>query len=136
MCKKMCIYLYEVCLSTIVHYNFKSINILLDNEINPHISDYGIVSFTLTSGHLWPLDIVKSPGFFKLRGTHTKAQSSYFFFFYFYFLWQKSVEKSPMKTYMVKRAFWKFSKKKTKSPHVEEGKTKSFEIATFWGEKK
>jgi hypothetical protein len=32
-------------------------------------------------------------------------------------LWQKSVKKSPVKTYMVKQAFWKISKKKTKSRH-------------------
>jgi hypothetical protein len=44
---------------------------------------------------------------------------------------------------MVKRAFWKISKKKTKSPHFQEGKKrvlksphfeekkKSFEITTF-----
>jgi L-2-hydroxyglutarate oxidase LhgO len=79
---------------------------------------------------------VKSPGFFKPRETRTKAQSNYFYFYFIYFLWRKSVEKSPMKTYMVKRAFWKISKKKTKSPHFQEGKKKSFEAATFWGEKK
>jgi hypothetical protein len=28
---------------------------------------------------------------------------------------------------MVKRAFWKIFKKKTKSPHFQEGKKKSFE---------
>jgi hypothetical protein len=32
---------------------------------------------------------------------------------------------------MVERAFWKISEKKTKSPHFQEGKKKSFEIATF-----
>jgi hypothetical protein len=41
-----------------------------------------------------------------------------------------------MKTYMVKRAFWKVSKKKTKSPHFQEGKKKSFEITTFLRRKK
>jgi hypothetical protein len=29
-----------------------------------------------------------------------------------------------MKTYMVKRVFWKISKKKTKLPHFQEGKKK------------
>jgi hypothetical protein len=31
-----------------------------------------------------------------------------------------------MKTDMVKQAFWKISKKKTKSPHFQEGKKKEF----------
>jgi hypothetical protein len=39
-----------------------------------------------------------------------------------------------MKTYMVKRAFWKISPKKTKSPRFQEGKKKSFEIATKYFE--
>jgi hypothetical protein len=52
---------------------------------------------------LIPSDTVKSPGFFKLRGTHkgskqplkkNKKKN----------LWWKFIEKSPMKTYMVKRA--------------------------------
>ncbi|XP_062213733.1 protein STRUBBELIG-RECEPTOR FAMILY 7-like [Phragmites australis] len=32
-------YLHETCSPSIIHKNFKSSNILLDNEINPHISD-------------------------------------------------------------------------------------------------
>jgi hypothetical protein len=32
---------------------------------------------------------------------------------------------------MVKQAFWKISKKKTKSPHFQDEKKNSFEIATF-----
>jgi hypothetical protein len=68
--------------------------------------------YIYTSGYPWPSDTGKSLGFFKPRETHTKAQSSYFYFYFIYFLWRKSVEKSPMKTYMVKRAFWKISKKK------------------------
>jgi hypothetical protein len=38
-----------------------------------------------------------------------------------------------MKTYMVKRAFWKIFKKNIKSPHFQEGKKKSFEIAEICG---
>jgi serine/threonine protein kinase len=39
-------YLHEVCLPAIVHRNFKSANILLDDEINPHLSDCGIAALT------------------------------------------------------------------------------------------
>ncbi|CAN6312445.1 unnamed protein product [Urochloa humidicola] len=34
-------YLHETCLPSIIHKNFKSSNILLDDELNPHISDCG-----------------------------------------------------------------------------------------------
>jgi len=69
--------------------------------------------------------------------THTqRRKAANFIFIFILFLWRKSVEKSPMKTYMVKRVFWKISKKKTKSWHFQEGKKKNFEIATFWGGKK
>jgi len=35
-----------------------------------------------TSGYPWPSDTVKSPGFFKPRETHTKAQSNFFIFYF------------------------------------------------------
>lgn len=38
-------YLHEVCSPSIVHKNFKSANILLDKELNPHLSDCGLGSF-------------------------------------------------------------------------------------------
>ncbi|KAE8719967.1 Protein STRUBBELIG-RECEPTOR FAMILY 6 [Hibiscus syriacus] len=38
-------YLHEVCSPSIVHKNIKSTNILLDAELNPHLSDSGLVSF-------------------------------------------------------------------------------------------
>ncbi|XP_028772072.1 protein STRUBBELIG-RECEPTOR FAMILY 5, partial [Neltuma alba] len=38
-------YLHEVCSPSLVHKNIKSANILLDNELNPHLSDYGLASF-------------------------------------------------------------------------------------------
>lgn len=37
-------YLHEVCSPSVVHKNFKSANILLDNELNPHLSDCGLAS--------------------------------------------------------------------------------------------
>lgn len=39
-------YLHEVCLPSIVHRNFKSANILLDEELNPHLSDSGLAALT------------------------------------------------------------------------------------------
>ncbi|KAA8541565.1 hypothetical protein F0562_022717 [Nyssa sinensis] len=38
-------YLHEVCSPSVVHKNFKSANILLDMELNPHLSDCGLASF-------------------------------------------------------------------------------------------
>lgn len=35
-------YLHETCSPHIIHKNFKSANILLDAELNPHISDCGL----------------------------------------------------------------------------------------------
>ncbi|KAG9137637.1 hypothetical protein Leryth_011381 [Lithospermum erythrorhizon] len=37
-------YLHEVCSPSVVHKNFKSANILLDMELNPHLSDCGLAS--------------------------------------------------------------------------------------------
>jgi hypothetical protein len=51
-----------------------------------------------TSGYPWPSDTVKSPGFFKLRDTHTKAQRSFFYFlfiFYLFFIFNLLFLKSP-----------------------------------------
>lgn len=40
-------YLHEVCSPPVVHKNIKSSNILLDTELNPHLSDYGLANFHL-----------------------------------------------------------------------------------------
>ncbi|KAJ6327341.1 hypothetical protein OIU78_014257 [Salix suchowensis] len=37
-------YLHEVCSPSIIHKNIKSLNILLDTELNPHLSDAGLAS--------------------------------------------------------------------------------------------
>ncbi|KVI01105.1 Concanavalin A-like lectin/glucanase, subgroup [Cynara cardunculus var. scolymus] len=39
-------YLHEVCLPSVVHRNFKSANILLDEDLNPHLSDCGLAALT------------------------------------------------------------------------------------------
>ncbi|WVZ55718.1 hypothetical protein U9M48_006343 [Paspalum notatum var. saurae] len=38
-------YLHEICSPSIIHKNFKSSNILLDSDFNPHLSDAGLASF-------------------------------------------------------------------------------------------
>ncbi|XP_057453966.1 protein STRUBBELIG-RECEPTOR FAMILY 5-like isoform X2 [Lotus japonicus] len=38
-------YLHEICSPTIIHKNIKSSNILLDTDLNPRLSDYGLASF-------------------------------------------------------------------------------------------
>ncbi|KAL1204848.1 Protein STRUBBELIG-RECEPTOR FAMILY 4 [Cardamine amara subsp. amara] len=38
-------YLHEVCSPPLVHKNIKSSNILLDSELIPHLSDYGMANF-------------------------------------------------------------------------------------------
>uniref|UniRef100_A0A0D9VQD5 Protein kinase domain-containing protein n=1 Tax=Leersia perrieri TaxID=77586 RepID=A0A0D9VQD5_9ORYZ len=38
-------YLHEICSPSIIHKNFKSSNILLDSEFNPHLSDAGLATF-------------------------------------------------------------------------------------------
>ncbi|CAK8565196.1 unnamed protein product [Lathyrus sativus] len=38
-------YLHESCSPSLVHKNIKSANILLDTELNPRLSDYGLASF-------------------------------------------------------------------------------------------
>ncbi|KAH9626725.1 hypothetical protein KSS87_010664 [Heliosperma pusillum] len=37
-------YMHEVCSPSVVHQNFKSENILLDGELNPHLSDCGLAT--------------------------------------------------------------------------------------------
>ncbi|KAI4330450.1 hypothetical protein MLD38_028740 [Melastoma candidum] len=38
-------YLHEVCSPSIIHKNVKSANILLDSDLNPHVSDCGLATF-------------------------------------------------------------------------------------------
>ncbi|KAG2304653.1 hypothetical protein Bca52824_033304 [Brassica carinata] len=45
-------YMHEVCSPSIVDKNIKSSNILLDSELNPHLSDSGLASFLPTANEL------------------------------------------------------------------------------------
>lgn len=42
----LCRYLHEICLPAVVHHNFNSGNILLDDELNPQLSDCGIADLS------------------------------------------------------------------------------------------
>ncbi|KAK1263697.1 Protein STRUBBELIG-RECEPTOR FAMILY 6 [Acorus gramineus] len=44
-------YLHEVCSPSVIHKNFKSANILLDMELNPHLSDCGLATFLSNAEH-------------------------------------------------------------------------------------
>ncbi|OVA10369.1 Protein kinase domain [Macleaya cordata] len=55
-------YLHEVCSPSVVHKNFKSANILLDVELNPHLSDCGLASFVQNADHQG-LDINTGSGY-------------------------------------------------------------------------
>lgn len=44
-----CRYLHEVCSPPVVHRNFKTANILLDNDLNAHVSDCGLAALTPSS---------------------------------------------------------------------------------------
>lgn len=44
-----CRYLHEVCEPPIIHRNFKSANLLLDEELAVHVSDCGLASL-ISSG--------------------------------------------------------------------------------------
>ncbi|XP_054781215.1 protein STRUBBELIG-RECEPTOR FAMILY 7-like [Prosopis cineraria] len=45
-------YLHEVCSPSVVHKNIKSTNILLDTELNPHLSDSGLASYIPNAGQV------------------------------------------------------------------------------------
>ncbi len=87
-----------------------------------------------------------SPPIFLNQERHTQRRKAAVFIFILFILWRKSVEKSPVKTYMVKRAYWKISKKKKLNRHIfRRGKKEfwnrhilrrkktGFEIAEIWG---
>ncbi|WJX22860.1 Protein STRUBBELIG-REPTOR FAMILY 8 [Trifolium repens] len=77
-------YLHEVCLPSVVHRNFKSANILLDEELNPHLSDCGLASLTPnTERQVSSTQMVGSFGYsapeFALSGVYTVKSDVYSF---------------------------------------------------------
>ncbi|CAI9787862.1 unnamed protein product [Fraxinus pennsylvanica] len=77
-------YLHEVCLPSIVHRNFKSANILLDEELNPHLSDCGLAALTPnTERQISSTQMIGSFGYsapeFALSGIYTVKSDVYSF---------------------------------------------------------
>ncbi|XP_024376899.1 protein STRUBBELIG-RECEPTOR FAMILY 8 isoform X1 [Physcomitrium patens] len=48
-CARALEYFHEIVSQPVVHRNFRSSNILLDDELNPHVSDCGLAAFTPSS---------------------------------------------------------------------------------------
>ncbi|GMI77501.1 STRUBBELIG-receptor family 8 [Hibiscus trionum] len=76
-------YLHEVCLPSVVHRNFKSANILLDEELNPHLSDCGVAALTPNTERQVSTQVVGSFGYsapeFALSGIYTVKSDVYSF---------------------------------------------------------
>ncbi|KAJ7967735.1 Strubbelig-receptor family protein [Quillaja saponaria] len=76
-------YLHEVCLPSVVHRNFKSANILLDEEVNPHLSDCGLAALTPNTERQVSTQMVGSFGYsapeFALSGIYTVKSDVYSF---------------------------------------------------------
>ncbi|XP_057472221.1 protein STRUBBELIG-RECEPTOR FAMILY 8-like [Actinidia eriantha] len=77
-------YLHEVCLPSVAHRNFKSANILLDEELNPHLSDAGLAALTPnTERQVSSTDMMGSFGYsapeFALSGIYTVKCDVYSF---------------------------------------------------------
>ncbi|KAK6265020.1 hypothetical protein SCA6_020454 [Theobroma cacao] len=76
-------YLHEVCLPSVVHRNFKSANILLDEELNPQLSDCGLAALTPNTERQVSTQMVGSFGYsapeFALSGLYTVKSDVYSF---------------------------------------------------------
>ncbi|KAK3016793.1 hypothetical protein RJ639_006059, partial [Escallonia herrerae] len=77
-------YLHEVYLPSVVHRNFKSANILLDEELNPHLSDCGLAALSRnTERQVSSTQMVGSFGYsapeFALSGIYTVKSDVYSF---------------------------------------------------------
>ncbi|KAL5578758.1 hypothetical protein UlMin_011200 [Ulmus minor] len=76
-------YLHEVCLPSVVHRNFKSANILLDEELNPHLADCGLAALTPNTERQVSTQMVGQFGYsapeFALSGIYTVKSDVYSF---------------------------------------------------------
>lgn len=77
-------YLHEVCLPSVVHRNLKSANILLDEELNPHLSDCGLATLgPNTERQVSSTQMIGSFGYsapeFALSGIYTVKSDVYSF---------------------------------------------------------
>ncbi|KAG8094885.1 hypothetical protein GUJ93_ZPchr0012g21501 [Zizania palustris] len=76
-------YLHEVCLPPVVHRNLKSVNILLDKEYSPHLSDSGLAALTPNPEREVSTEVVGSFGYsapeYATSGTYTVKSDVYSF---------------------------------------------------------
>ncbi|KAK4759720.1 hypothetical protein SAY87_022851 [Trapa incisa] len=76
-------YLHEVCLPPVVHRNLKSANILVDEELSPHLSDCGLAALTANTERKLTTEMVGSFGYsapeFALTGIYTVKSDVYSF---------------------------------------------------------
>ncbi|XP_044460902.1 protein STRUBBELIG-RECEPTOR FAMILY 8-like isoform X2 [Mangifera indica] len=76
-------YLHEVCLPSVVHRNFKSANILLDEELNPYLSDCGLAVLTPNTERQVSTQMIGAFGYsapeFALSGIYTVKSDVYSF---------------------------------------------------------
>ncbi|KQJ93769.1 protein STRUBBELIG-RECEPTOR FAMILY 8 [Brachypodium distachyon] len=76
-------YLHEVCLPSVVHRNFKSSNILLDEEHNAHLSDCGLAALTPNTERQVSTEVVGSFGYsapeYSMSGIYTVKSDVYSF---------------------------------------------------------
>ncbi|KAJ4982478.1 hypothetical protein NE237_033315 [Protea cynaroides] len=76
-------YLHEVCLPSVVHRNLKSANILLDEDLNPHLSDCGIAALTPNTERQVSTQMIGSFGYsapeFAMSGIYTVKSDVYSF---------------------------------------------------------
>ncbi|KAK1297754.1 Protein STRUBBELIG-RECEPTOR FAMILY 8 [Acorus calamus] len=76
-------YLHEVCLPPVVHRNFKSANILLDEDLTPHLSDCGLAALTPNTERQVSTQMVGSFGYsapeFAMSGLYTVRSDVYSF---------------------------------------------------------
>ncbi|KAG0595427.1 hypothetical protein M758_UG165900 [Ceratodon purpureus] len=77
-------YLHEICSPPVVHRNLKSANILLDDELNPHVSDCGLSALAPSSSeHQVSAQALSSLGYsapeYFMSGTYTVKSDVYSF---------------------------------------------------------
>lgn len=76
-------YLHEVCLPPVVHRNIKSANILVDEELNPHLSDCGLAALAPNTERQVSSQMVGSFGYsapeFAMSGIYTVKSDVYSF---------------------------------------------------------
>ncbi|PIA50558.1 hypothetical protein AQUCO_01200026v1 [Aquilegia coerulea] len=76
-------YLHEVCVPPVVHRNLKSANILVDEELNPHLSDCGLAALAPNTERQVSSQMVGSFGYsapeFAMSGIYTVKSDVYSF---------------------------------------------------------